>query len=99
MNQETPKIHNEQPLPYREIPEGRVWQGMNSDRFREHLVEQGFEDMGDAFEKMLLVVQALQKKGGRALLVGGAVRDELLGAPIKDFDLEVYGLSPDRKST
>lgn len=35
--------------------------------------------------------------GGRALLVGGCVRDSLLPAPTpsKDFDLEVYGFSHD----
>ncbi len=33
--------------------------------------------------------------GGRALLVGGSVRDALLGLPAKDLDLEVYGLAPD----
>ncbi|TVP76346.1 MAG: HD domain-containing protein, partial [Puniceicoccaceae bacterium] len=30
--------------------------------------------------------------GGRALLVGGCVRDGLLGIPAKDIDMEVYGL-------
>ena len=29
----------------------------------------------------------------RAYLVGGCVRDWLLGIPVKDFDVEVYGLS------
>jgi tRNA nucleotidyltransferase (CCA-adding enzyme) len=29
----------------------------------------------------------------RAFLVGGSVRDWLLGIPVKDFDVEVYGLS------
>jgi tRNA nucleotidyltransferase (CCA-adding enzyme) len=33
--------------------------------------------------------------GGRALLVGGAVRDEVLGMSSKDFDVEVYGLEPE----
>ena len=32
----------------------------------------------------------------RTYLVGGCVRDALLGRPIKDFDLEVYGLSYDQ---
>ena len=31
--------------------------------------------------------------GGRALIVGGWVRDRLLGHPSKDVDLEVFGLS------
>ena len=34
--------------------------------------------------------------GGRALLVGGCVRDEILGGSPHDFDVEVYGLSPDK---
>ncbi len=33
---------------------------------------------------------------GRALLVGGSVRDALLGETVKDLDVEVFGLSPDR---
>ncbi|MGC6493695.1 MAG: hypothetical protein ACON5B_12720 [Myxococcota bacterium] len=32
-------------------------------------------------------------RGGRALLVGGSVRDHLLGHPLKDWDIECYGLS------
>ena len=33
--------------------------------------------------------------GGRALAVGGAVRDSALGHPARDVDLEVFGLGPD----
>ena len=33
--------------------------------------------------------------GGRAMLVGGCVRDGLLGIPSADIDCEVYGLAPD----
>ncbi len=32
--------------------------------------------------------------GGRAMLVGGVVRDGLLGIECKDIDLEVYGMRP-----
>lgn len=35
----------------------------------------------------------IHKQGGRALVVGGAVRDLLLGIPSKDLDIEVYGLT------
>lgn len=35
---------------------------------------------------------AYQHAGGRTLLVGGTVRDRLLQLPIKDYDLEVFGL-------
>jgi tRNA nucleotidyltransferase (CCA-adding enzyme) len=33
--------------------------------------------------------------GGRALLVGGCVRDGVLGIESKDLDIEVYGLAPE----
>jgi len=33
--------------------------------------------------------------GGRALVVGGSVRDQLLGLAAKDFDVEVFGVAPD----
>lgn len=40
------------------------------------------------------VARAVGRAGGRALLVGGAVRDRLMGLEVKDVDLEVYGISP-----
>lgn len=40
-------------------------------------------------ERLLVV---LRQAGGRPYVVGGAVRDALLGRPLKDFDIEVYGL-------
>lgn len=40
------------------------------------------------------VVEAVSAAGGRALLVGGCVRDALMGRPPKDVDIEVYRLSP-----
>lgn len=41
------------------------------------------------------VAEILRKAGGRALLVGGCVRDGLRGIPAKDIDMEVYGLEAD----
>ena len=38
----------------------------------------------------------LDAAGFRAIVVGGAVRDALLGLDPKDFDIEVYGISYDR---
>src|SRR5260370_31052741 len=35
-------------------------------------------------------------EGGRALLVGGCVRDELMGVQPKDWALEIYGIEPAR---
>jgi tRNA nucleotidyltransferase (CCA-adding enzyme) len=42
------------------------------------------------------LLAALREAGGRPYVVGGAVRDGLLGLPLKDYDVEVYGLSADR---
>lgn len=38
------------------------------------------------------IAKVFRDLGGRALLVGGCVRDSLLGIPSKDIDMEVYGL-------
>ena len=42
------------------------------------------------------IVQDLNMAGFRAVVVGGAVRDALLGFAPKDFDIEVYGIAYDR---
>jgi tRNA nucleotidyltransferase (CCA-adding enzyme) len=42
--------------------------------------------------KARAVAEAAQRAGGRALLVGGYVRDALLGLDPKDADIEVYGI-------
>ncbi len=45
---------------------------------------------------VLKICEAVRDAGGRAMLVGGCVRDRLLGFESKDFDLEVYHLEPSR---
>ena len=47
-------------------------------------------------EQVLNIAQAVRDEGGRALLVGGCVRDEFMGRPPKDWDLEVYGIDSSR---
>jgi tRNA nucleotidyltransferase (CCA-adding enzyme) len=42
------------------------------------------------------IARAVRDAGGRALVVGGWVRDRLMGCAAKDLDLEVFGLSADR---
>ncbi|HLF83212.1 MAG TPA: polynucleotide adenylyltransferase [Blastocatellia bacterium] len=46
-----------------------------------------------------MLCEAVREAGGRAMLVGGSVRDRLLGIESKDFDIEVYGLEPARLRT
>ena len=38
------------------------------------------------------IAESVKTAGGRALIVGGWVRDELRGQPSKDLDLEVFGV-------
>jgi len=44
---------------------------------------------------LFALCRAVRGAGGRALLVGGSVRDALLGVPPKDLDIEVYGIGAD----
>ncbi|HEY0322067.1 MAG TPA: HD domain-containing protein [Pyrinomonadaceae bacterium] len=45
-------------------------------------------------EKILRLARAVKEAGGRALLVGGCVRDWLMNIEPKDWDVEVYGVEP-----
>jgi tRNA nucleotidyltransferase (CCA-adding enzyme) len=46
----------------------------------------------DALERARTLAAAVRAAGGRALIVGGWVRDRLMGRTSKDIDLEVYGV-------
>ena len=48
----------------------------------------------DPLDAARAIARAVDAAGGRALIVGGWVRDRLLGRDAKDLDLEVYGLHP-----
>jgi tRNA nucleotidyltransferase (CCA-adding enzyme) len=56
--------------------------------------------MGDAPSSPLSVArgiaEAIASQSGRAIIVGGFVRDHLLGLDAKDLDLEVFGVAADR---
>ena len=47
-------------------------------------------------ERVRAIAQAVAREGGRALIVGGWVRDRLLGRLSKDIDIEVFGTAPGR---
>jgi tRNA nucleotidyltransferase (CCA-adding enzyme) len=49
-----------------------------------------------SIETATAIAQLVHDHGGRALVVGGWVRDRLLGRPGKDVDVEVYGLPAPR---
>jgi tRNA nucleotidyltransferase (CCA-adding enzyme) len=55
--------------------------------------------MSDSLDPLPLaraIARQMSAAGGRALVVGGYVRDRLLGHPSKDLDLEVFGIDADR---
>jgi tRNA nucleotidyltransferase (CCA-adding enzyme) len=52
-------------------------------------------DSASSFDLAVAIAQRVRDAGGRALIVGGWVRDRLMGRPSKDLDLEVYGLPAD----
>ena len=55
-----------------------------------------FESRSGLDPKCVEVARAVRDAGGRALVVGGWVRDHLLGTGSKDVDIEVSGLDVER---
>lgn len=68
----------------------------DNDELINFYTENSQERMAEVYEKVLEVCRVLQNDGGNGLLVGGAVRDMCLGKIPKDFDLEVYGIEPQK---
>lgn len=60
---------------------------------REILLRPSSRRLSRALDRLCREVRAA---GGRALVVGGSVRDAALGCEAKDIDVEVYGLAPAR---
>ncbi|MCA1631169.1 MAG: HD domain-containing protein [Acidobacteria bacterium] len=52
--------------------------------------------MAELSKKIRALALAVAEEGGRALLVGGCVRDALMDREPKDWDVEVYGVEPAR---
>jgi len=57
--------------------------------------EKGQEKIAESYKQLLSLAEDISTAGGKALLVGGCVRDILIGTIPKDFDIEIYGLTPD----
>lgn len=58
--------------------------------------EKGLEKQAESYEAVTRICRAIQDVGGRALLVGGGVRDLLLSKEVKDFDIEVFGVEAEK---
>lgn len=55
--------------------------------------------MSEIPQKVRKLAELVCSNGGRAMLNGGCVRDELMGARPKDWDVEVYGVEPEKLRT
>jgi tRNA nucleotidyltransferase (CCA-adding enzyme) len=53
----------------------------------------------DRLETAVAIARRVRDAGGRAVIVGGWVRDRIMGRPCKDVDLEVYGVPADTLRT
>ncbi len=47
-------------------------------------------------DKIIKLAEIIKHNSGRAMLVGGCVRDELMNIEPKDWDLEIYGVAPEK---
>jgi tRNA nucleotidyltransferase (CCA-adding enzyme) len=56
-------------------------------------------DTASSFDLAMAIAHRVRDAGGRAVIVGGWVRDRFMGRACKDLDLEVYGLPADRLKT
>ncbi len=55
--------------------------------------------MSEIPQNVRKLAELVRSNGGRAMLNGGCVRDELMGVEPKDWDVEVYGVEPEKLRT
>jgi tRNA nucleotidyltransferase (CCA-adding enzyme) len=79
-----------------ESSEVKIIQRTNAQAEVARLEQGGFYDEAKVYRKVVEFAETIQQAGGRAMLVGGCVRDELMGILPKDYDVEVYGIEPDK---
>jgi len=66
------------------------------EEYLQEMLENGLFEQAQAYKKVIELAEKIKALGGQALLVGGSVRDYLMGKIAKDFDVEVYGLEADK---
>lgn len=59
-------------------------------------LDQALDTKRSDVKMTLQIAEEVRKQGGKALIVGGFVRDALMGRKSKDLDVEVYGLSREK---
>lgn len=73
----------------------KIFRGLSREEYGKRAEDREGKEGREMFERVCKIAESVKAAGGRALLVGGSVRDEVLGMQSKDFDLEVYGVQPD----
>lgn len=63
------------------------------------IIEPQLRMLLDAHPSIVPIVQAIHAASGKAYLVGGAVRDLVLGLDVYDMDIEVHGITLDALTT
>lgn len=59
----------------------------------EHNIQLAVQALLQPYPSIAKIVHIIHEHAGRTLLVGGAVRDIVLGNAVKDIDIEVHGIS------
>src|SRR3989338_242485 len=80
----------------RENSKPSIYKGLDAEAYYVKFLEHFYFEEAAAFEAVINLAKAIKKNGGRCMLVGGAVRDEIMGHMSKDWDLEIYGLLPEK---
>jgi tRNA nucleotidyltransferase (CCA-adding enzyme) len=80
-----------EPLPNIQHPASNIF-------FIDAILSQNADNDGQPMISIAIIklCREIQKSGGRALLVGGWVRDYVRGVETVDYDLEVYGVEADK---
>ena len=68
---------------------------MPPDRSKQASALESRPDFGDLDPRLIDIAKVAREAGGRAVFVGGQVRDRLLGRSSADMDVEVFGLTLD----
>lgn len=61
-------------------------------------IQNSIQNLFDKYKNITQMINQIEKKGGTAYLVGGAVRDIFLEKDVYDIDIEVHGLQLDQLS-
>lgn len=65
------------------------------DKYVDRLVQK-HASLQEILRNAKLISDVIKQNGGKPLVVGGAVRDKILGKEPKDYDIEVFGLPEDK---